>query len=87
MIDSRGSGGVHADANSSATATASAHDEADINIDTNCDDTRPSANAYAKCAPHADTCVNVRSIEPNGAKNINATLTRLEGCGADAAST
>ena len=34
MIDSRGSGGVHADANSSTTATASAHDEADINIDT-----------------------------------------------------
>ena len=81
-----GSGGAHANANSNANATASAHDDADINIDTDCD-ARPSANAYAKCAPHADTCVNVRSTEPNGAKNINATLTRVDGCGADVTST
>ena len=86
MVNSSGSGGVHANANSNANATARAHDDADINIDTNCD-TRPSADAYAKCAPHADTCVNARSTESNGAKNINATLTRSEGCGADVAST
>ena len=86
MVNSSGSGGVHAKANSNANATVSAHDDADMNIDTNCD-ARSSANAYAKCAPHADTCVNVRGTEPNVAKNINATLTRVDGCGADVTST